>query len=296
MLARMILVLTAAVLMAVPASAATPAQTCESSKNKLAGAYDLCRQKAEAKFAVTADGAARTLALQKCLDKYNAVWPTLEARAAGACPSNGDQSAIQNVIDENTTNIATALAGGTLQDCPADLATCQGDLSTCQDDLSTEQADLATCDNDLSTCDADLATCQGDLATAQGDLSTCDADLAACQAAPQGQPLKTGETLCWDASGIAINTIPCAGTEQDGELQKGLARSYTDNGDGTITDNRTGLTWEKLSADGSIHDVRNTYSWSDALLARTSMLNSMKRYDQKLWIVEPVSLAAYSPA
>ena len=49
---------------------------------------------------------------------------------------------------------------------------------------------------------------------------------------------------------------------------KGSAR-YVDNGDGTVTDNYTGLQWEqKDGADGSPdfanpHDVDNTYTWGD---------------------------------
>ena len=37
---------------------------------------------------------------------------------------------------------------------------------------------------------------------------------------------------------------------------------FIDNGDGTVTDTTTGLMWEKKTADGSVHDVGNTYSWS----------------------------------
>jgi hypothetical protein len=37
---------------------------------------------------------------------------------------------------------------------------------------------------------------------------------------------------------------------------------FIDNGDGTLTDTRTGLLWEKKSDDGSIHDKDDTYSWS----------------------------------
>ncbi len=50
------------------------------------------------------------------------------------------------------------------------------------------------------------------------------------------------------------------GAGSDGALQAGLSKSYTDNGDGTITDNVTGLMWEKKSDDGSIHDKDNTCS------------------------------------
>jgi hypothetical protein len=37
---------------------------------------------------------------------------------------------------------------------------------------------------------------------------------------------------------------------------------FHDNGDGTITDAKTGLMWEKKSSDGSLHDAANTYSWT----------------------------------
>ena len=50
----------------------------------------------------------------------------------------------------------------------------------------------------------------------------------------------------------------------DGDLELGTARSYTDNGDGTITDNTTGLIWEKLTDDGTIHDKDNVYTWAQA--------------------------------
>ena len=56
---------------------------------------------------------------------------------------------------------------------------------------------------------------------------------------------KTGQTTCYNASG---NTIDCSGTGQDGDLKKGVAwpnPRFTDNNDGTVTDNLTGLIWLK---------------------------------------------------
>lgn len=53
----------------------------------------------------------------------------------------------------------------------------------------------------------------------------------------------TGQSTCWDAVGSPIG---CAGTGQDGELQAGVAwptPRFTLNGDGTVTDNLTGLIW-----------------------------------------------------
>jgi len=96
-------------------------------------------------------------------------------------------------------------------------------------------------------------------------LPQCQSDLAACLAStlPAARVPKTGQTSCYDPTGTGTG-ISCTGTGQDGDLQKGLVRSYTDNGDGTITDNLTGLIWEKKSDDGSIHDKDTQYTWSDA--------------------------------
>jgi hypothetical protein len=41
------------------------------------------------------------------------------------------------------------------------------------------------------------------------------------------------------------------------------APRWVDNGDGTVTDNLTGLIWEKKTDDGSVHDWDNVYTWSN---------------------------------
>jgi hypothetical protein len=113
----------------------------------------------------------------------------------------------------------------------------------------------------------------GGLEDCAPELSQCQSDLAACLASglPAARVLKTGQTGCYDSTGAGIS---CTGTGQDGELQKGLVRSYTDNGDGTVTDNQTGLTWEKKSDDGSIHDKDDVYSWADAFGVFIAGLNT----------------------
>ena len=65
-----------------------------------------------------------------------------------------------------------------------------------------------------------------------------------------------------------------ANSGDDGDLELGAARSYTDNLDGTITDNTTGLMWEKLTNDSSIHDKDYTYSWANAFAVKIAALNS----------------------
>jgi hypothetical protein len=84
--------------------------------------------------------------------------------------------------------------------------------------------------------------------------------------------LETGQTLCYDQSGEAIS---CTGTGQDAALKKGVAQSFTDNGDGTISDDNTGLMWEKLSDDDSIHDFdEGLYDWQSAFTQKIATLNS----------------------
>lgn len=42
----------------------------------------------------------------------------------------------------------------------------------------------------------------------------------------------------------------------------GIACRYGVNGDGTLTDYDTGLTWEHKTGDGTVHDRDNRYTWS----------------------------------
>lgn len=74
------------------------------------------------------------------------------------------------------------------------------------------------------------------LAMCQGNLDTCEDDLAACEAGAQVFP--------GDGAG------------------NGPALSYTDNSDGTFTDNNTNFVWEKKDDAGGIHDKDNAYNWS----------------------------------
>jgi hypothetical protein len=91
----------------------------------------------------------------------------------------------------------------------------------------------------------------------------------------------TGQTLCYTTSGYST---PCLGTGQDGEYTINPP-SYTDNGDGTITDNVTGLVWQKS------HD--SLTMWTDA----NSYCNSLSLGGQTGWrlptVMELVSIANY---
>jgi hypothetical protein len=95
---------------------------------------------------------------------------------------------------------------------------------------------------------------------------------------PGSRPLRTGQTQCDQGTGTLG---PCPGfpAGQDGSLHMGPTRSCTEPSpsDGTIIDSKTGLMWEKLSWDGTIHDYTTVYTWYTALATKISTLNTMNR-------------------
>lgn len=91
-------------------------------------------------------------------------------------------------------------------------------------------------------------------------------------------PLKSGQTTCYDPSGTTGNIVACAGTKEDGESQSGVARGYTDNGDLTVTDNATGLVWQKCfkgrnnnAACTDDPGIADTATWADAITYCSSL-------------------------
>jgi len=100
---------------------------------------------------------------------------------------------------------------------------------------------LAQCCGD---CNGDGTVTVDEILTAVNHALTSCTDDHIC---PQRFPA-TGQTTTF-------------GPGSDGDVRAGATLSYTDNGDGTITDNTTGLMWEKKDQSGGIHDWTNRYTW-----------------------------------
>jgi hypothetical protein len=88
------------------------------------------------------------------------------------------------------------------------------------------------------------ADCTGSLSDG---VSTAEVTIAGCMVTASTLP-GTGQTISY-APG------------DDGAVQAGGALSYTDNGDGTVTDHKTRLTWEKKTT----ANVNGVYTWYAAL-------------------------------
>jgi hypothetical protein len=117
---------------------------------------------------------------------------------------------------------------------------------------------------DLAAESSALQACSAELSTVKADLITCQANLG-----KYGLPA-TGQTKCYNAAGTEIACDNPNYPGQDGFYQAGFPSEgrFVDNQDGTVTDNYTGLMWQKEMADvsgnGSIGD-EDRVNWQNAL-------------------------------
>jgi len=244
----------------------TPAQKCQSGKNKAAGKYAFCLQKAEAKLVTTGDTAKYGLDIAKCESKFADKWSSLEASNGPCLDAPLTQADFKAVIDGQSANITTALDGGGLVWCGNGVKdtneSCDSsDLGgkSCAS-FGFKDGTLAcnvNCGFDTSGCNP--VVCGNGVINAGED---CDQDNLNGQTCV-GLGFAFGTLSC--SGGCVFNTSTCYATR------------FTDNLDGTITDGQTGLMWEKkANLDGGLpvactsavvcpdpHDADNAYTWTD---------------------------------
>ena len=273
-----------------PASAADAGTTCESSKLKAQGKYSACLKKADAtavKKGVAAD-------YTKCIEKITSAYTKAETKAAGACPSDSDLPTVLQILDAAMTDTTTGTGGGTYVVCGDGVI---GGDESCDGTALGSGGTAANC--------VTLGFATGTLACTPG----CGFDVSGCVSNPPdtcGNSLIDGNESCdgsalggetceglgfvsgalgctagcgFDVSGCVAGGLPATGQTtafgagSDGAIQAGCARSFTDNGDGTITDNCTGLMWEKKDDSGGLHDKDNLFTWSGASYGSTNIMD-----------------------
>jgi hypothetical protein len=82
----------------------TDAQKCEAAKNKTAGKYAFCRQKAEAKAVKKGD----TPDYDKCIEKFDDAWDKSETKYP-TCPTSGDGADIKALVESCMSGVAAKL-------------------------------------------------------------------------------------------------------------------------------------------------------------------------------------------
>ncbi|MFN2428021.1 MAG: hypothetical protein ABR587_16415 [Candidatus Binatia bacterium] len=126
---RMPLVFVLALAFALPFSVTAgppPADKCEASKNKIAGAYYACREKAESKAILKAAAPDYSKCTAKFLDK----WGDAETKGAGNCPDFVALSQeMADYLAAQATEAASVIGGADIPTCAEDLVTCQNELA-----------------------------------------------------------------------------------------------------------------------------------------------------------------------
>lgn len=221
---------------------ATPQQSCEAAVEKQSGQYGACRLKAESVFARTGDATKRADALAKCSSKLSSgFFKALARYGTSACTTNSVTAFEDHLTECADATVAAVNGTGSFASCGDGVVNLPGELC--------DGADL----------DGNSCTSLGFPGGTLGCTAGCTLDTTACLSPGV---VATGQSTCSDTSGAVI---ACAGTGQDGDLQRGTPRSYVDNGDGTVTDLRTGLQWEKLDDAGGLHDRDTRYNAATAV-------------------------------
>lgn len=129
------------------------------------------------------------------------------------------------------------------------------------------EATLAEKDAALNEKNSELIAAHALAQENENQLSACTAALEKCNARTSFLLPDTGQTKCYGPDGTATCET-CAG--QDGFYKMGCPSDgrFLDNKDGTVTDNCTGLMWQKETADttgdGKI-DAEDAVLWCEAL-------------------------------
>ncbi len=231
------------------AAAPSPGRKCQSAKNQEAGKYASCLSKAEAKLLKAAGTCSLTTAT--------------ECYADGDCPISETCAKSQGDTDKYTATVGKCLSKFNGKwDSLTQKAVDAGD--PCPDGLASSDIQDAV-DEHVANVAAGLA--------GEG-LSGCgDAVVDAGEDCDQGN--LAGGTCAGE--GFAGGVLGCgAGCVYD--TSKCYAARFVDNANGTITDNDTGLTWEKkVEMDFTLdlanrQDADNSYRWSGSCSVTTRKL------------------------
>jgi len=166
--------------------------------------------------------------------------------------------------------LASALLGSSAWAGPAPRTGNSG-LPNALAEIQALTVELTATRSELAATQAELTLTESALDATVIELSLTKDVLADTEDALEAEQQRyrvprTGQKSCWQAATLdpedAHDTVPCAGTGQDGDSRAGLAppaNRFIDNGDGTITDSFTRLVWTIRA------DCGDELSWDQAV-------------------------------
>ena len=273
------------------AQAVDPGVKCEAGKLKETGKYGFCLLKAESKGLKKGEDPVIT----KCVDKFTGKWPVIEGKAGGACPTNGDQAAMDIEIISHVGRMAVLLSGGAPDDCGDGIVgpneSCDWDALAGEDCVSQGFNFGGVLDCFPGLCMFDTSGCIKDKVVfitstttsgAIGGLAGGDA-ICAARAAAAGL---SGTFLAWLGDGVngpsttfTQSTFPYVRT--DGVT---VANDWTDLTDSTLINpidrNEFGTfvpisgVWTGVLPTG-VTDVNHCTSWTGVGLALAGLSNAI---------------------
>ena len=209
--------------------------------------------------------------------------------STAACQGSATQCAGNSIQTCASGQWGTAVACGTRQTCtgPVGTAKCTCNIDpvcTSVGNTCASQSTLAICSQDAQACfyESTATTCTNGACTGVAGAASCCTNACAvgatqCQSSTTLQTCAIGSNGCTafatatcsiaqvcERCGTAScadpnwNEWPLPNSQVDVTAGAPNLESYTDNGDGTVTDNITGLMWQQAVPTG-------TYTWADAV-------------------------------
>jgi len=166
------------------------------------------------------------------------------AAGAAACTCNPDSVC--------SSAGGTCIGASTLVTCAQDAQTClyQASATTCSNGACTGAAGSASCCTNACTV--------GTTCLSGTSLQTCAVGANGCTSATTTACTCTGPAGSASCLNSSWAGWPMPNDQVDVTAGAPNLESYTDNGDGTVTDNITGLMWQQTVPTG-------TYTWSQAV-------------------------------
>ena len=152
-------------------------------------------------------------------------------------------------------------------------------LTVAMSELKATQGELKLTKDEVNALNFEVVATLMELTALKVELFARDMELAAQKQVYQVP--QTGQEVCFDNVSedptVPHSVIPCEGSDQDGARRAGLAPPdpkvrFTDNGDGTITDNFTNLIWLKAA------DCIPATSWEEALDAVANLQGTGRKF------------------